>query len=180
MKNSRNGAKRWRKSEPRTANRIPVFPDANSGNRKWGQCAVSIFLPFEQNEPSSQDREDGDGDDPEATREFASADIFPRRAFGLPPTSYAPCIRLGSCELTIKLIPFPEKSEPASNAGKSGNEGGDDPETMCFLSQRNTADIHTQQTGNDVDGQCQNRHHGQQINAAVGLFGCVRGDFFLQ
>ena len=51
---------------------------------------------------------------------------------------------------------------------------------MRTLSQGNAADVHAEQTGNDVDGQRQDGHHREQENAAVGLLRGVSRNFFLQ
>lgn len=45
-------------------------------------------------------------------------------------------------ESAIRLVPMPEKGEPARDYGEGGDDGDDDPEAPRVLRQWNAADIH--------------------------------------
>lgn len=72
---------------------------------------------------------------------------------GLQISSRYLCDRIfpGGDRSAIRLVPTPEKGEPARDRCEGSDNGDDDPEAARILRQWNAADIHAEQTGNHVD-----------------------------
>ncbi len=89
-------------------------------------------------------------------------------------------IILGKFSLA-SLSPLLQPCQYQSCGDRRTSHGCDhQPKTIRMLSQGNASNVHPQQSGDDVNRQCQNRHDGQYKQAAAIFFFDTRRQLFLQ
>lgn len=72
------------------------------------------------------------------------------------------------------------QGEPAGKHRKGDDDADDDIEAVSLLRQWNSANVHAQEPGDDIDRQRQNGDHSQGEQAAAGLLAHLRRHFLLQ